>query len=352
MGARALSIILLLTGTQALAGTAPSCDRLWNETALLATPNHNAGIRAEEYLFEHTRGLNEYGFFLGSSFYAHAKALPPGARTLDLGGGLGLAHLQLSQQRGTVSTVVNLQDFPALWTTARQRLEAEGTSAIRIGHLHTGKEPFPDTYWVESVGGLLRSDVANVGNAFFHELPRALEKPRTVKSFSLEEVRDSALEIIGDFETAAASKNWRYVTESVENVLPRMRGSNDLITDVFGAFYYSPGRVELLRQAEGALKPGGTAYFSIVGFLERGISDRVRTRDGSEMDLFEYLLLRHPHAFRIEGETRPDRLKNQPAVLIMSKGERPLELRLRESAELEPYQNGNMIVPRRLYSED
>lgn len=330
------------------ARSVPSCNQVFQNE--IVAPNRNSAIDAKDYPFEHTRGLGDYFFFLGSSFGQKTNSLNQRHTTLDLGGGLGLAHLQLAKNRGVHATVINLQNFPQLWANALVRAKKD-PSSVKTGHAHTGEAPFPDTYWVDSVGGISRGDIANTAAVLNIELPRALHKPRTVKDFDKEDVRQSAIEVFQEFKNSFSTQKLNYVTEAVEKVLPRMNAKVDVVTDVFGAFYYSPGRVQLLKSIEQSLKPGGSAYISIVGFYQRGVFDRVQTKDGRDITLFDYLLEKHSQHFRLEGDTNEQSLRNQPPVLILEKSDQPLDLRLQEVKDLPAFDQGGMHVPRRLYQE-
>src|SRR4051812_40377980 len=76
----------------------PRCEELFSRNINRV---HNAEIAAEDYPFEHTRTTGDYAFFLGPVYRESYFKLQPGDVTIDLGGGLGLAHLQTAVARKT-----------------------------------------------------------------------------------------------------------------------------------------------------------------------------------------------------------------------------------------------------------
>ena len=313
--------------------------------------NRNAVLAASDYRFEHTRLLGDYHFFLGPSFRQAAENLKPKDLSVDLGGGLGVAHLELMVERGHRAIVINKQNFPAHWAKALARLKDEGANAVRIGHEHRAGEMFPDMYWIESVGGLARGDVARVATALGFELPRWLEKPRSTREIKAGEVRELAVMILEKHQSLMNDPRFEYRAQFAEDALKNLKGQARLLSDVFGAFFYSAERVHLLEAIDRAMADGESrAFVSLVGFVERGVSDRVRMKDGRELDLIDFLLERFPERFAIEGSRDPQKAAFEPPALIIKKGDSPLELHLTVETHLEAYEKNGLVIPRTLYS--
>lgn len=322
------------------------------ESIFTGFENPNARIAAATYSFENTRSIGHYHFFLRESFKESYAKLGANDLLIDLGAGLGVAGMQTVRDQGSHVVVINAQNFPRLWRAAGQQVRTQHAGSVKISHQHRPGDYFPDEYTIDSIGGLPRVAVSSVANAFYLDVPNALEKPRSFRPINAEDIARVTIEAMDEYESALKDPRFKYRVGFAEDVLPQYKNAS-MITDVFGAFYYSSHRATLLDQIRAALKPGASAYLSIVGFNERGINDVVRLKNGTKLTLFNYLLKYHADEFRIEGAplgASKDEFTSHPTVLVFTpKNKEPL--RLQPTRALPPFRNGAMEVPQLEYRE-
>jgi hypothetical protein len=347
----ALATVTMMLITATLGATAHAAT-VRCESIFTGFENPNTRIAAATYSFEHTRSIGHYHFFLRESFKESYAKLGAGDLLIDLGAGLGVAGMQTVRDQGSHVVVINAQNFPRLWQAAGRNVRAQQANSVKISHRHLPGEYFPDEYTIDSIGGLPRSAVSSVANAFYLDVPNALEKPRSLRAINAEDIARVTIEAMDEYDAALKDPRFKYRVGFAEDVLPQYKNAS-MITDVFGAFYYSSHRATLLDQIRAALKPGASAYLSIVGFNERGINDVVRLKNGTKITLFDYLLKYHANEFRIEGAplgASKDEFTSRPTVLVFTpKNKEPL--RLQPTRALPPFRNGAMEVPQLEYRE-
>jgi hypothetical protein len=283
MVARALISIclcaLFLSAQSLSAASNPPCAK---DFELLAH-NLNAAKPIEKYTNPNARGIRLYEEKLGAAFKAQI-AQPQKLRWLDVGGGYGVAGLDLaSKNPGARVTVINAQDA---WKPLRAIDAAENTPYLGqttlIKMMAQLNIPYQDIVTLSGDRPVFTANWKDIGMA---KILAKLKKGEQTKAF--------------DYKPGMA-----------ETVLPKIATPQDLITDLYGAYYYSAGRLELLQHYYRLLNKNGRAvvafkskdqHFAMPGGWTphvHGPETNVHTPDG-KTTLEEYLVKKYPKIFSI-----------------------------------------------------
>ena len=193
--------------------------------------NRNARVSANDYAFTHARDLASYQRNLGPEFSASLKD----ANWLDLGGGMGLATLdRASTSAAGRATVVNAQDFwrIILRPLPGDRFLIEQKRETFLKMLKTLRLKTDDIF-------------VQVGRER-HFLNGWQEKMIS----RLSGARKDMIEL----------GKWKYEVGFAEQVLPTLNQKYDLLSDVYGPYFYSGDRLRLLDEYYRSLKPGGKGF--------------------------------------------------------------------------------------------
>lgn len=107
-----------------------------------------------------------------------------------------------------------------------------------------------------------------------------------------------------------------------ENVLPKLNKKFDLITDVFGAYFYSQHRLALLRLYHQTLKPGGRAYIYLGGSHPTcKVSNTIKHSKKIKENFEKHLVETFPETFSLH--TNPDIRPDQFLVITKSTARMP-----------------------------
>jgi len=246
--------------------------------------NRNARIPPRAYTRPHQRNLQSYQRFLGAGFVAALDGARKGDVWIDSGGGLGVAALEGALSRGLETYVINAQDF---WR-ARMPRETIESLAVDLG-VDTADVPVATRRVWRSGGMVDVPSFEQLGDEHYATLAaRARAKKRA----------------------ATRAGRFKYLVGFSEDKLPTIRPRARIITDLYGAYFYSADRVRLLDLYYGALAEGGEAFIRFATDSGDGPRSVVRTAAGP-VPLERYLVKTYPRRFRI---SRAD-----PRVLVMSR---------------------------------
>lgn len=250
-----------------------------------------------KYLQPHFRSLESIKAFATMSLLEHMDT--PGVRILDSGGGYGLAGLELSLQKQKSATVINSQNF---WGHFKSRLL--GVESFEVSRETMGRNT------LFKVNGVPLTVIEQLSRLFNEKVYLHTDFEDSQRSPSKKAELDQHISrLLSKLEN---HKNFRYVPGYSEHVMGKLSSSFDVILDFYGAFFYSPNRLQLLRNYWQKLAPGGAAYIVLGSYNwvndpnknfppktlnHREIElyqDRVLDRNGVEKNFIEYLTSRLP----------------------------------------------------------
>lgn len=267
-------------------------ERLFRDT------NINAKQSATEYKQVNTRSLDDYAQILGIA----QNDLKRGGLHLDSGGGWGMAGFELALRDVMKSVNINTQNnYKGLIelsslsdTEILRRAVFDGDELISVNGVPLrGIQSL--TYTMDYVK---RDSAPSVYVSRVH--PQHFPERWQHSVVGLRELSEKVKKVF-------QSKNFTQVLGYSEDVLPRYGGRVDLLTDVWGAFSYSPARLELLQHYYDALSPNGTAR--IFASAQKA-SDTVHMKNGATMPLFDYLVLKQPEIFFNNEQRRTESPRN------------------------------------------
>jgi hypothetical protein len=262
--------------------------------------NDNARVTARHYNQPHARDLTQYRHFLGVEFDHLVSQLRRGDVWIDSGAGLGVAALQ-GAQHGVVSYVVNAQDF---WAEPLGRSNVHDmVNALAVDQTGIPVENAQVTLWNGQVAQV--SSHASLDDGHVEVLARRVHQVKA---------------------SAERAGLYHYLVGFAEHMIPSIRARAQLVTDLYGAYFYSADRAHLLDVYYDALAPGGTAFVRFATGDGTGPNSVVQTRHGP-MSLEQYLVSRHPQVFRLSP--------GDPSVLIMTRGHGHERLGLADRLSLE-----------------
>lgn len=273
-----INLALFILAPSASASGEDPCSKSFE----LLAHNLNAATPIEKYANPNARGISLYEEKLGAAFKAFIVR-PEKLSWLDVGGGYGLAGLDVaSQNPGARVTVINAQDN---WRALRA-MDAASTS-----HLS-------QTSLIKMMAQL-KIPLDDVVKVF---------DDRPIYATNWKEI--AIAKILGKLKEGEQTKAFSYKPGMAEVVLPKITARQDLITDLYGAYYYSAGRLELLQHYYRLLNSNGRAVVAFKSKDQRfsssdgwrshfhGPETTVRTPDGTT-SLEEYLVKKYPKIFSI-----------------------------------------------------
>lgn len=235
--------------------------------------NANARLAPREYTRPHARGVTRYREFLGREFSRTFDRVKAGEVWIDAGGGLGVAGLGAARSKNVISYVINAQDF---WR-AKMRPADAGALAEELG-LDTTEMPVVTRPRFRNDG--TRTEVRTYEKLEAHQVADLVSRARAIKNRVRRDGR------------------FHYLVGFAEHRLPSIGVRARLVTDLYGAYFYSGDRVRLLDLYYQSLAEGGEAFVRIA--TEDGLGPRstVRTAGGDDVPLERFLVARYPEVFR------------------------------------------------------
>ena len=273
--------------------------------------NRNARYSVSVYSITNTRSYFNYQNILGDRFKKLIQEIPH-ASQLDSGGGFGLAGLErVLSDKKTQVTIINAQDNWSLFLDP----QAE-------------KNP----YFNSPERKLMVLKLMNYLDLKTRDLTEENWKHLAI------------LRLKAVYQKAIQSKRFHYEVGFAENIIPNLNKNFDLITDVYGAYYYSAGRVALLDQYYQKLSDQGSALIVTKAIEKQKTQGPENKIKGSTLTLENYLVQTYPEIFEII-ETENSGIKNK--ILTMKKNSRISKLNLNEKIKLSRYwfnENTNSIM--------
>lgn len=248
--------------------------------------NNNARVEAQKYRQPNTRSWSDYRAILYMKGLVKA---PPNGLVLDVGAGYGVAALQAAVELEAKAVIINTQDNWAELRSFDQRTDQELLARLTL------KEQGKNAFRVLTIAALGIPSMEAIA-ASISTQPFALFNKMRLGRAPLEEYYKWSREFSVQLREAESRGQVRYLVGYAEELLPQMEDQIFLLTDVWGAFSYSPERVRLLENYYNALTAHGEARIFVSGVY----STYVLSPDKERMSLIRYLTMRYPDIFSVE----------------------------------------------------
>lgn len=328
--------------------------------------NYNAAQSAERYQQMNERGLLHYEALLGPEFVAAVQSLKPIDLLIDSGSGKGLAARQISLARGAQVVMINPQDYSGVLDFLSVLKTRDWQQEVGVADLQLmmDRKTFYPIELITSSG--LKIDVKSIlfGLKLIDgHVPPILDFASGPQVLSASEYktlfRDHLLKMLKTEKLFQLKQ--KFEVGLTEKMLPHYQGQAKLITDVFGAFYYSPERLQILKTIYETLAEGGRAFI----YLGKGIElstasadwtpplsavyggDIVRTPSGEgALSLIEWLINRYPKIMRLQ------RLPSSPELVLVIERKEPHALKSLDSelrlvqASYYQFRDDGFVVPK------
>lgn len=197
----------------------------------------------------------------------------PGIKLLDVGGGYGLAALEASYSLHRKSDVVNVQNFWSFLETQFKAKEGILLEPRDYGKISTWSiNDIP----LELITNFLRITEKNQNINENHIFRLAEDKANQLKQ-----------KISSAMEEHKKQKNFGYHVGYAEEVLPGIKSTYNIITDIYGAFFYSPNRHQLLKQYWEKLEPTGEMVILLGKIVRPNPTDSYATVDFTRAEMFK-----------------------------------------------------------------
>lgn len=294
----ALALVHSLPAGRAVAASEFLCVRSFR----FISPN--ADEPAVTYRQYATRSLKDLDKALFPGFNVGIDKAPFPLAILDVGGGYSLYGVELTAKGHTVITI-NAQDFyrDAFFPLATEKgfktwydeLPQRNGERVVLTNDTLGTplfERLSTTFGVALPDGFVRG-----GDGFFYfpNTVSAESAQRQIKAFT-DKVKEK-------LSAAEADGKFSRITNYAQAELHKIEtGSQNLLIDSFGAFYYSRDRFDsspmpgLLAEYYRTLKPGGGAVIAV-----SALSDTVVLPNGASMDLYLFLSTAAPRIFSLHN---------------------------------------------------
>ncbi|MBY0412578.1 MAG: hypothetical protein K2Q18_00360 [Bdellovibrionales bacterium] len=247
--------------------------------------NSNAQIEAKNYSRPFKRDLNGYARFLGRSYDTKHSQLKKGATVFDSGAGLGVAGLE-DANNGLKVYAINAQDFWAELKEAPLGVDYDGPAST-IANL------------VEQFNISLKGLDIPKGKVWDHEKAKEVLKP-SLNRVSGKIRREIRARLFAFIEEKKEAGNFNYMVGFAEKRIPEIDGQADVIRDLYGAYFYSADKLELLDLYYNKLKKNGQAFIRISTGEGHSAEAFIEKNGKKYMSFHAYLLENYPTIFSIE----------------------------------------------------
>lgn len=318
-----ISILVLLSlATHSQAGDL-RCEALFNDVQLVY--NFNAEVPADQYDQNNLRSFTHYLSFFKPDLEEHLKQLTQDDLYIDSATGIGVAAKTISTLTPAEVVAINPQDYSAYFTPLLQ-LEGQLSEVIQSPDTQVVRDYSRAPGIIELKGfklanGTWLSYKMIVAAAYFLQLtirqlpteldrlPTELDRRTTSYDSHFDSEVKAALE--GLLKKAiplirAAQEKVRYELGLSENILEKYHGQASLITDLWGAYVYSPNRLKVLKSFYNALKVGGKAYVFFGRQSDhspyRHDEVQLSSTPGEAMSLIDWLITCYPEIFSYTPE--------------------------------------------------
>ena len=295
-----------------------------------------------------TRHLQELSGIFGPDFVRQVKGLNVGELTVDSGTGLGLLPMELAEKKNTVSLGVDIRDY---WS------EIERIAEGRITNLDFGFENNGQALLIKTIGGLRWDAVVSIAKAVGIEFYDKGGKLQGRGEQEITAIRTKAQEVC-----ALAVKKRKRLEKNLSleiiqgdalAIFPQLLISKSratLITDLYGSFFYSKYRLELIKSYYDLLAQNGKAFVFLGVSAAKGKSTPLPLDSvivlNKKLELVEYLVQRFPTIFSMKKIVYESR---DCWILIIKKdsgySELPLQFKRDESRMKERFGRGDYHFP-------
>lgn len=256
--------LLLIISTHSLPG-------MGNEFSCKKIGLNPTQERVETYDQTHFRSLAVYEHYLPEQTKSFLET--PGLKTLDVGAGYGLAGLQLTSRLNRKSTVINVQNF---WDHLKKQINLPGPLKIENKIFSGEKIPSVNGIAIVLLSNFLKAVEGNNQTNSIDLKRNFQQNPEfTIQRINIALKR---LETLNGF---------KFLQGYAEEVLPRLDSNFNLIIDMYGAFFYSPKRNQLLKEYWNKLEPGGEIVIALGDIVKPDLSNFYSVVDFSTAPLFK-----------------------------------------------------------------
>jgi hypothetical protein len=215
----------------------------------LLKENANANLSMSQYNANNNRNLNAYFKAIGDGFSSIITSNSGfDLKWLDVGSGYALAPLTaLSNNRPIKATVINVQDA---W-----------------GYVENGdfREIIDDLALLERITDALQIDTSDIISVWGKPLIPNYEKALRSR-------------ILDGLSKIKKTNRFEYHVGFAEEVMPKLHDKYEVLTDVFGAYFYSIDRINLLDQYYHALDTQGEAFIIYKGFQTNNVGGKFKVQ--------------------------------------------------------------------------
>lgn len=285
---RAILIVILLS-QQALAGffsKTPTNDCFWRLF------NANARQSAEDYAQSNDRLKRDYVMSFGES---SLQGLKQGDTVIDVGSGYGLFLLDLIQENKIRGIAINAQNNLKNFENLQSLSSSDWLNKIEVATMQRdGAVQFVGFDWVRSDRVQRLCVSLGLDPGIFDELLR-MPKDAAKKIF-----KKRLLEMSDKIAEHKKSGQLVYDVGYAEETLSKYKNQATLITDLWGAYSYSPARVQLLEEYYNALKVGGKGHILVPVYAKSGFFYNPTTTK-FQITLEDFLVEKYPNIFKLRS---------------------------------------------------
>jgi SAM-dependent methyltransferase len=326
-----------------------SCIKAYQSSDLVMI-NRNATTPIENYRQKNNRNLNSYENNIGPEFEKSISLLKPNEIFVDVGSGFGNASIELVRNRpGTRAIAINAQDA---WAFIKEIPEPDADKNLSPQSNPYAVQSEIYAKLVERIGGEVKAlQLATVLGVTPEELSkthgisysRGYEAPYFTPGFYrdvLERIRDA-------YKKNMSSGTFIYKVGFAENVLQSLTVKAKILADLFGAYFYSINRAQLLKEYYETLSPGGESYVIIESndfHNKKIVSYGPKTFiEGTNQTFEDYLVATYPSIFSIHIHERRGLADSDIKYLKIRKSQDPSSLDLKFSVAKYTYDNDDEV---------
>lgn len=269
--------------------------------------NGQAKLPATAYREPNARDLDRYIDELGNGV---AHGLRKGDVVIDVGSGFGFSVLDLINEKGVRGVAINVQDNYALLTQYKKLSSADWKSKLVIG-----QNKVRGLVKLESYNGISADVLAQIAEKIKLDASVFSRTKEMSMNIAPAYYQKNIIELAEKVKEMQKNKKFIYEVGYAEEILPKYKNQAKRITDLWGAYSYSPARIELVQSYYQALAPGGKAYVLVPIRVKTGFRyDDVLGEFGLSFE--EYLVKRYPQVFSLES---PKNASIPSDVLVVKK---------------------------------
>lgn len=207
---------------------------------------------------------------------------------LDSGSGLGIAALEISKRYDAQVFAINVQDMWQKLFELKTTLDAHPTRGFYS--------------YLSNNFSLNSSDFDNFSFLLYGKHTKMIWHKKKYISESLKITYIDIIEKVTKLYSRQKEKqSFNYIVGYSEKVLKNYDKKFRLISDVFGAFFYSPLKHELLELYYKSLDKNGEAFICIAGDKIHN-SKTLVIQNKKKIDFYHYIINKYPSIFTIHQD--------------------------------------------------